>query len=151
MLLIAGRLITSYNEDRVKALYLRSEGGGVGMRLDGMYSDVEGAKLAVVRLKDQGYIRDDLTVVVNLANRKQVADKFEVELAVPEREIKKGTSVMDLLRQMMSLDEVYVRDEGTSFKLPSRDHKDIMKGKIGVYINTDAENPTKRILDSLRH
>ena len=57
---------------------------------------------------------------------------------------------MDFIKQVMSLDENYVRGEGTSFKLPSRDHKDVMKGKIGVYINTDAENPVKRILDSLK-
>lgn len=120
------------------------------MRLDGMYSDVESAKLAVVRLTDRGYIQEDLTIVVNLAKREKVASKFDVELAIPERELKTGLSVTDLVKQVMSLDENYVRDGGTSFKLPSRDHKDIMKGRIGVYINTDAENPTKRILDSLK-
>lgn len=150
MLLIADWPITSYNEDGMKALHLRSEEGGVGMRLDGMYSDVESAKLAVVRLTGQGYIQEDLTVVVNLENQEKVASKFDVELAVSEREIKKKTSVMDFIKQVMSLDENYVRGEGTSFKLPSRDHKDVMKGKIGVYINTDAENPVKRILDSLK-
>ena len=89
MLLIADWPITSYNEDGMKALHLRSEEGGVGMRLDGMYSDVESAKLAVVRLTGQGYIQEDLTVVVNLENQEKVASKFDVELAVPEREIKK--------------------------------------------------------------
>lgn len=124
--------------------------GGSEMRLDGMFATVSDAKHAVERLNQRGYIQEDLTVAMNHEVRAQLDLDFEADLAAPSQGADERVSFGESFRNMMSFDEVYAREDGSEFKLPSRYHKDIAKGRVGVFINTDAENPTKRRLDSLR-
>lgn len=110
----------------------------VCMRLEGMYSTIEEAGQGVEGLKNQGYTHHDITVAMNRETREQLDIAVDAEIATHEGN--KVESVWESIKNFFTLDDVYERlGDDTDVNIPSEYAEDIQRGKIAVFINSDAQ------------
>ena len=108
------------------------------MRLEGMYSTIEKAEEGIERLLHQGFSADDVTIVMSQETRDRLNAGLDANIAINNPSV--DNSVWGRVKQRFTGDEVYKRlvDE-TDVKVPKSDAKYIRRGKIAVFLNSNAK------------
>lgn len=122
-------------------------------KVEGVYPTLEGARQAIERLKNQGYSRNEITVVANAEVRKQLTKKEKTDIHTEEIETEQTTtpiekkdaedSLWDSIKDFFTMDDSNEDSDLLHKEDPAYEYKDqIDQGQLVIVVDegTDQTN-----------